>query len=113
MPVLSICPERGCGALTPGGRCEAHRRHGDPRRHEKQKAQGRDSRYWREQLRPARLEFDEYTCQRCFGERCGNQDLTVHLDPALEGDHLSATIHDCVTVGRSCHGTVDAPRSSR
>ena len=107
-PVWSICPQPGCGQLTPGGRCAEHRRHGDPRRHAKQQAQGRNSRYWRKVLRPAVLERDNHRCIDC-GTR---HDLTVDLvNPSLNGDHLAATIDDCQTRCRSCHGRTDAPRA--
>lgn len=110
VPVVSVCPAPGCGALTDGGRCATHKRQGSPRRHAKQREQGKDTRYWREELRPAVLERDQHTCRDCGA----TEDLTVDLvNATLEGDHRRATIDDCVTRCRSCHGSKDAPRASR
>jgi 5-methylcytosine-specific restriction endonuclease McrA len=50
---------------------------------------------------------DGHQCQHCGTSR----DLTVHLDPNLAGNHFAATIDDCITVCRACHGTIDAPRA--
>jgi 5-methylcytosine-specific restriction endonuclease McrA len=50
------------------------------------------------------------SCQRC-GKTGDRHTLTVHLNPALGGDHLAASRDDLTTLCRSCHGSIDAPRA--
>lgn len=61
-------------------------------------------------MRLAAFLRDGYACQQC-GTTGDRHTLTVHLNPALDGDHLAATRDDLTTLCRSCHGSVDAPRS--
>ena len=95
-----------CGTPTNGTRCPAHQRDADARRHAKQQAHGRDTARWR-QLRVLVLNRDRHRCQRC-----GKPGNTVHLDPRLKGNHTLATPNHCVTLCRSCHGVLDAPRAT-
>ena len=71
---------------------------------------GMNKRRWRNQLRPQVLARDGYNC-RLGLPGCSLVATTVHLDPALQGNHDIATIDDCVSACRSCHGKVDAARS--
>jgi 5-methylcytosine-specific restriction endonuclease McrA len=61
-------------------------------------------------MRLAAFHRDGYACRQC-GITGDRHTLTVHLNPALDGDHLVATRDDLTTLCRSCHGSVDAPRS--
>lgn len=71
---------------------------------------GRRSPYWRE-LRLAALERDGYRCQLQVDDGCTGQAVSVHIDPRLGGDHLRATLADCLSACAHCHGAVDAPRA--
>ncbi|MEO5576451.1 MAG: HNH endonuclease signature motif containing protein, partial [Gaiellaceae bacterium] len=85
----------------------------DRRRNEKRKTSGRTTTAWN-RLREAAIRRDGYTCQRSGCGATGTVGtLTVHLDPRLGGNHWIATLDDLTTLCRSCHGTVDAPRSHR
>lgn len=70
------------------------------------------SRKWRD-LRKRILARDNYTCQHCGGELCGNLDLEVdHRIP----DHRGGTDHpdNLQTLGRSpCHDTKTARERTR
>lgn len=70
---------------------------------------GRGTVAWN-RLRPAAIGRDGYACRRC-GKAGTIGTLTVHLAPELAGNHLAAGLDDLTTLGRSCHGSVDAPRS--
>lgn len=113
--VLSICPVRGCGELTTGGRCEVHQaeysKRDNRRRHAKQREHGRDSAHWRV-LRLRRLELDAYRCQLRVDTGCSRRATTVHLDPRMNGDHLAASIADVTSCCAHCHGVVDGQRST-
>jgi 5-methylcytosine-specific restriction endonuclease McrA len=78
------CGTRGRGSRCPG--CKA--RSEAPRKH----ASGRNSYQW-QQLRELRKRIDGYRCTYCGG----TDDLTVELDPRLQGNPWLATINDCVT----------------
>lgn len=96
-----------CGRPTPrGNRCAIHEQAERARRHAKLKASGTLSPHWKA-VRQAVLARDGYRCTRCGA----HLNLTVHLDPALGRNHWVAQPQDCTTLCRSCHGTVDAPRS--
>jgi 5-methylcytosine-specific restriction endonuclease McrA len=113
--LLSICTERGCGRLYEKTdrrvhRCREHQaeleRRDNARRNRKQWRQGRNTARWR-QLRAAALARDGHQCRRCGS----SDDLTVHLNPQLAGDHEAATLDDLETLCRRCHGQVDGARS--
>jgi 5-methylcytosine-specific restriction endonuclease McrA len=81
----------------------------DRRRNTRRRLSGRTTAAW-QRLRLAAFYRDGYACQRC--SRTGTRHtLTVHLDPALEGNHWIATLDDLTTLCRSCHGSIDAPRA--
>lgn len=108
MPLAKICVTCRRIHLGTGTRCTECQPLEDHRRHTKQRQHGRDTSYWR-RLCTAVKARDEHRCRRCGSTR----HLTVHLDPRLKGNHQAATMDDCTTLCRSCHGTTDAPRSSR
>jgi 5-methylcytosine-specific restriction endonuclease McrA len=67
--------------------------------------------YWRK-LRVLALQRDNYRCTlRHPG--CTERANTVHIDPRLKGNHLAATLNDCRSACRHCHGVEDAPRANR
>jgi 5-methylcytosine-specific restriction endonuclease McrA len=109
MPHGKVCSRSGA-VFIPPARCECqacvtHRRRDNARRGRNLYTSGRRSEHWRK-LRPQAIARDR-VCRRCgTGER-----LTVHLDPALRGEHRNATLDDVVTLCVSCHGSVDAPRA--
>lgn len=105
-PRLSICRH----GLRPSGQpCRACTREDNLRRARRNRAYGYSSWHW-QQLRRRRLELDGYSCQLKLG-RCTNIATHVHLKPELEGNHLAATIDDCVSCCANCSGSVDAPRA--
>jgi len=90
-------------------RCAEHQvafaRVDNAKRNRKAWRHGRTSKRW-QQIRAAVLARDG----RCL--ECGSTaDLTVHLDPALEGNHLAAGPENCATLCRRCHGRLDGARS--
>jgi 5-methylcytosine-specific restriction endonuclease McrA len=93
-----------CGTPTRGTRCP---RCELGKRHARAIINRTYTRYWR-RLRVERLLLDRGVCQRC-----GGRADTVHLSPALQGRHDLATLEDCVSLCRRCHGAIDAPRSRR
>ena len=113
--MMRICCERGCGrAFTPvsgrrrNDRCPEHAA-AQAQRRDKQKAvknreQGRTTQHWK-RLRVQALDRDDYTCQVC-----GQPAVSVHINPALGGDHRAATLDDCVSACLSCHGRLDGQR---
>lgn len=105
MPRLYTCPT--CGTPSPRpGLCEFHRARAQALKQHKDRARGYGSPHW-QQVRRQVLARDG----RCM--RCGSlEDLTVHLDPGLKGNHAIAESRDALTLCRSCHGSLDAPRSS-
>jgi 5-methylcytosine-specific restriction endonuclease McrA len=80
------------------------------RRNAKRKASGRTTDAW-QRMRLAAFLRDGYACQRC-GRTGTAKTLTVHLNPALDGDHLAATRDDLTTLCRSCHGLTPLDRPS-
>jgi len=74
--------------------------------------QGTKSKHWI-RLRQLALERDGYQCQLRASRHCAGVADTVHLAPRLGGNHWNATLDDCVSACRSCHGTVDAPRATQ
>lgn len=113
-----ICVEPGCGATfttTDLGihRCPpheaAHAAADNQRRHQKQRDHGRDTARWAE-LRETALHRDGHVCQLQH-TGCTERATTVHLDPALDGDHLAATPDDLTSACAHCHGVADGARS--
>lgn len=111
MPRYQVCPTRGCGQIRPiGGDCPTGHRaqaaaRDNQRRARKQRANGADLAHWRKMRAIAIAQ------QQCC-QACGTTlDLTAHLDPALAGDHRTATPDDITILCRRCHGRVDQPRS--
>lgn len=99
-----------CGRPSHGARCPDHERVQNQRRHEKAKANGLYSLHWRN-LRDAVFMRSAGLCELRIDDDCRSIMETVHLDPALEGDHLAATPEDCKAACLHCHGVVDAPRA--
>jgi len=106
MPVVKLCAR--CSAYATHGRyCQQHARERQQQQNQRDHSYGYSSTHWRRMRQLARHYHPH--CQRC-GSTTG---LTVHLDPALHGDHRSAQLDDCTVLCASCHGTLDAPRASR
>lgn len=100
-----LCPR--CARFTAAGSplCGDCTQADNRRRTAKAAAHGRTGRRW-QQLRQLVIARD----RRCT--RCGSpDDLTVHVDPRLRGNHRVATTADCTALCRRCHGAVDAPRA--
>ncbi len=110
MTLLKLCPK--CGVTTaPGLRmCATCQAADNRRRTEKRRTSGRMTTSAWNRLRAAAIERDGFACQRC-GKTGTVGTLTVHLRPELGSNHWTATLEDLTTLRRSCHGTVDAPRS--
>ncbi len=110
MTIHYLCPQ--CGALSEKvGLCPDCKRADNRRRNEKRRTSGRTTAAW-QRLRLAALHRDNFTCQREGCDVAGiAKTMTVHLRPALGGNHFAATLADLTTYCRSCHGSVDAPRS--
>jgi 5-methylcytosine-specific restriction endonuclease McrA len=106
MPLMRLCPSCGVIQQRTGrcARCEAARG-------AKKVISGRTSVRWKK-LRLAVIARDGNTCQRC-GRQAPAHLLTVHLAPELRNNHRLATFETCVTLCRSCHGSVDAPRARK
>ena len=110
MTLFRLCPK--CGALgETAGLCAKCKRADNLRRTEKRRTSGRTTAAWN-RLRVAAIERDGFQCRRC-GRGGTVKTLTVHLRPELGGNHFSARLEDLTTLCRSCHGSVDAPRSHR
>jgi 5-methylcytosine-specific restriction endonuclease McrA len=114
-PLMRICCETGCGRIFQpdpsrrrNDRCPEHAaaqtRRRDRQKAVKNKEQGRTTQHWR-RLRVQALERDDYTCQGC-----GAPAVSVHISPALGGDHRAATLDDCVSACLVCHGRLDGQR---
>ena len=103
--MLYLCP-RCASRETKPGLCPDCQRADDRRRNTRRKVSGRTTAAW-QRLRLAAFHRDGYACQRC-GEGGTRHALTVHLDPALKGNHWIAALDDLTTLCRSCHGSVDA-----
>lgn len=90
----SVCGRR-CGG---SGRCARHPAAG-----------GYSTGHWRK-LRVQALVRDGYRCQLQL-DGCTGVATTVHIDPALRGQHEDATLDDCTSACLYCHGVTDAARS--
>jgi hypothetical protein len=75
------------------------------------KAHGTHTSYWR-QLRQQALERDGHTCQLQH-RGCTEVATTVHLDPALKGNHRIASLEHCKSACKHCHGVEDGRRTPR
>jgi len=106
--IWRYCSAPGCWQRVRAGtgRCAAHQALEYQRRKRKVQVQGSASAEWRA-LRQRVLARDGQRCRVCGSQ----DDLTVHLDPRLGGDHRRADADHCLTLCRSCHGRVDQPRS--
>jgi 5-methylcytosine-specific restriction endonuclease McrA len=111
VPLLKLCPRCGCSMEPTRKLCTDCQRADDRRRNAKRRESGRTTAAW-QRLRLAAFHRDSYACQRC-GQTGTRHTLTVHLRPELRGNHRTAALDDLTTLCRSCHGSVDAPRSSR
>ncbi len=83
----------------------------DQRRHALAKKHGTSTGHWK-RLRQLALARDNHECTLRHA-RCTGVATTVHIDPRLGGNHLLATLADCRSACRRCHGKEDAPRASR
>lgn len=110
-PRLRVCAEPGCPELTTSTRCATHQRPVDAAKNQRAKDHGRRSPYW-ERLRRAALTRDGYRCRLHVDDGCTEIATTVHIRPELEGNHLAATLDDCLSACAHCHGVTDAPRAS-
>lgn len=103
-----------CGGLHESGSpCPARARADNARRQRKNQAHGVNRAAWRRRAQRVK-QRDGMTCRRCGRHRDElhhNERLSVHLDPALAGNHDAASDHDCITLCSTCHGTIDAPRA--
>jgi 5-methylcytosine-specific restriction endonuclease McrA len=113
--VRRICVEPGCAGMTLSMAHVTCPRHGSQTRQTRKMAkvarQGTKSTHW-VKLREQALRRDHHTCKLRVSRNCAGVADTVHLDPRLGGNHRIATLADCVSACRSCHGTVDAPRAT-
>lgn len=99
-----------CGAPTSrGNRCAWHEKMdvaaANARSQAKAKAHGRNTAAW-QRLRKATIAREAGRCQRCGGNA-----NSVHIDPALNGNHNLAGLDDCTLLCSVCHGVVDGPRA--
>jgi 5-methylcytosine-specific restriction endonuclease McrA len=80
------------------------------RRAQLSKRHGLKTAYWRK-LRQQALARDGGLCAlRHPG--CTGRAETVHISAHLHGNHLAATLSDCRSACRRCHGKQDAPRAT-
>ena len=108
MTIYRLCPQCGASGLSTG-LCPDCTRLDNRRRNAKRKDSGRTTKAW-QALRLATMHRDGHACRSC-GITGTRHDLTVHLDPRLNGNHRAASLDDLITLCRSCHGSVDAPRA--
>ena len=102
MPFAQLCPvsQTVCGCP---GRCRKRVLQDNQRRKTIAREHGLTSNRWA-RLRKQALERDPL-CQRC-----GREATTVHLDPALKGNHNAATLQDLTSLCHRCHGKLDGAR---
>lgn len=106
-PIKLLC---SCGALVDTKPCPKCKRQDNRRRRAKSQAHGLDSPYW-QWLRRGVLIRDNYRCQLHLDRHCTGTATTVHIDPALEGNHRRARRSDCISACAHCHGVVDGTRA--
>jgi 5-methylcytosine-specific restriction endonuclease McrA len=116
MPVMRVCAHPRCTqvidlatASATRGRCPIHYKTDNQRRARKAKAHGTTTAYWRK-LRAQALERDKHICT-IQARGCQFRANTVHISPHLGGNHLAATLDDCKSACRRCHGRIDGARS--
>lgn len=99
-----------CGVPCEGSYCAKHRPDENARRNAKTVAHGVKRTHF-QTLRPQVFAAAGGLCEfRLRG--CTRVATTVHLDPALEGNHDAATVDDCQAACAHCHGVIDGRRSS-
>jgi hypothetical protein len=98
-----------CGRPSAGAYCAEHDQD-DARRNAKTRAHGVKRAHF-QRLRAQRLELAGRFCELTIDADCTREATTVHLDPALEGNHDAATIDDVRAACLHCHGVVDGARS--
>jgi 5-methylcytosine-specific restriction endonuclease McrA len=106
--ILRTCID--CGRPTADARhnrCLDHAEQHRQRRAAKVKASGTSHPHWRK-LRLQALERDSHTCRRC-----GYPAVSVHISPHLGRNHDLATLADCTSMCRHCHGAIDGARAHR
>jgi hypothetical protein len=74
------------------------------------RARGTSTSYWK-QLRLQALQRYGHRCVLRVDRRCTQTATTVHISPHLKGDHRAATLADCKSACRTCHGIIDGPRA--
>ena len=111
---MPLKPCLDCGKPTPNARCADHDTDTE-RRVQKSKDHGLFHVEWRgpNGLRKRALDRDQGLCKLRVDDRCTTLATTVHLDPALEGDHARATLDDCTSACAHCHGVIDGARAAR
>lgn len=72
----------------------------------KHRLYGTNRAHWRT-IRQQRLAIDGHRCTIRL-EGCTTTATTVHLDPALNGQHDLATLGNTRSACARCHGTIDA-----
>jgi hypothetical protein len=88
--------------------CQAYRKRDDAIRGRNLYTSGRRTAHW-QRLRKQAIERDRV----CQYPGCGtDKKLTVHLNPAMRGQHADATLADVITYCRTHHGKVDGKRST-
>jgi hypothetical protein len=114
---MRVCSERGCGRPynpLPGDRsrrCPLHAPAHKQRQAAKVKGARTGTSHW-QTLRKQALERDGHRCQRIvYGQPCLLPANTVHIRPELGRNHDLATLNDCTSMCRRCHGAIDGARA--
>jgi hypothetical protein len=115
-PCIELVDGRPCGIPSEGTRCPTHERPlvaaDNRRRNAKTVAHGVKRSHF-QHLRFERLARAGGFCELHADGGCTTVATTVHLAPALSGDHDRATIDDVQACCAHCHGVVDGARSAR
>lgn len=88
-----------CGTPSRSAYCPDHGAQGGDQ------AKGYFGRHW-QAIRAARMRLASRLCEYQL-PGCTHQATTVHLNPALAGDHHRATLHDTRAACRPCHRLVE------
>lgn len=112
MTIGRLCRTAGCRRLISAEQthCEIHAKLDDERRNTKTRAHGVKRSHFKT-LRTQRLELAHDLCELRIDALCTITATSVHIDPALEGDHDNATLDDCRAACAHCHGVVDGARA--